>query len=125
VEDITLSEAARRLGVSSTDIEDLQAFLADREAEADRDPDTEPTLETLKHEDRGLANDLAARVSEAGAMLMIDLETGGRQYYEQVYEGRPVCRATSRASPLVSATILPSIRRRPFAGIGRCWAKRS
>ena len=90
MEDITLSEAARRLGVSSTDIEDLQAFLADREAEADRDPDTEPTLETLKHEDRGLANDLAARVSEAGAMLMIDLETGGRQYYEQVYEGRPV-----------------------------------
>jgi hypothetical protein len=90
MDDISIADAARILRVSAAEIVELEAFLAEREAEADRIPSVEPEIEALSDVERELANALGARVSEAGARLMINLETGGRTYYERVYQGRPV-----------------------------------
>jgi hypothetical protein len=91
MDELSTDQAARLLGLSVAEIESLQAAQADREAEEVIESlEAAPAAEAAEADNEARGRELAAKVSAGGVKLMVDLETGGKAYYEQVYGGRPV-----------------------------------
>lgn len=84
--------ALAALGASSDEIDAVVAMLAYREREelAAEDASAAPTAGVLSAGASAQASAAAARVSVAAFKLIVDYETGGRAFYENVIKSRPI-----------------------------------
>ena len=90
MDDISSRDIAAELGINEREAAALQEALADREAaEVNASLPAEAEEFAARELDERAAA-LAAKVSQAAFDLIIQHETGGRNYYEKVYGGHPV-----------------------------------
>lgn len=80
------------LGMSSVEVDQIEALLAYREREETEAeaPSTDPSATILASTPSQQAMDAAARVSSRAFKLIVEYETGGRPYYERVLKNRPI-----------------------------------
>lgn len=84
--DLSADNMVNNSGLSSTEMQAIEAALADREAESVAGESVEP----LADDDRITAVSPKDHVSARAADLIIRHETGGKAYYRQVIKERPV-----------------------------------
>lgn len=87
--DLSASDIGK-LGIAASDIDAVEAMLAYRERE-ELDPAALAEIgAAIAAEPSAAAIAAAARVSERAFKLIVDYETGGRAFYENVIKSRPI-----------------------------------
>lgn len=90
MEEISPRDVAAKLGVNEREATALQEALADREAAKVNASLATAAREFAPREIDAHATTLAQKVSQSAFDLIVQHETGGRNYYEKVYGAHPV-----------------------------------